>query len=49
MPGSEREVRVPANPPVSRLFVLSALPLVLGALVVTRRQGRVKMPRAAES
>lgn len=49
MAGSLREVRVPADPPVSRLFVLSALPLVLGALVITRRQGRVKMPRAAES
>lgn len=49
MPGSVREVRVPADPPVSRLFVLSALPLVLGALVITRRQGRVKMPHAAES
>jgi hypothetical protein len=47
--GSVREVRVPANPPVSRLFVLSAAPLVVGALVITRRQGRVKMPRAAES
>jgi hypothetical protein len=48
MPGSVREIRVPADPPVSRLFVLSALPLVLGALVITRRQGRVRMPRVAE-
>jgi hypothetical protein len=47
--GSAREVRVPANPPISRLLVLSAAPLVVGALVITRRQGRVKMPRAAES
>lgn len=47
--GSAREVRVPANPPISRLLVLSAAPLIVGALVITRRQGRVKMPRAAES
>jgi hypothetical protein len=47
--GSAREVRVPSDPPVSRLLVLSAAPLVVGALVITRRQGRVKMPRAAES
>ena len=47
--GSMREVRVPSNPPISRLFVLSAAPLLVGTVVITRRQSRVKMPRAAES
>ncbi|MBA2598679.1 MAG: hypothetical protein H0V00_18820 [Chloroflexia bacterium] len=45
--GSARQVRVPANPPISRLFVVAVAPLLIGAAVITRRQRRVKMSRAA--
>ncbi len=45
MPGSERLVRVPANPPLTRLFVLPVIPLVAGAIVITRRRRGARMPR----
>ncbi len=41
--GSARQVRVPASPPISRLFVVSVAPLLVGAVVITRRRSRVKM------
>ncbi|MGH2617483.1 MAG: hypothetical protein ACRDJC_19790 [Thermomicrobiales bacterium] len=43
--GSERLVRVPADPPLSRLLLVPVAPLLIGATVITRRHGRVKMPR----
>ncbi|MBA3451389.1 MAG: hypothetical protein H0T18_09275 [Chloroflexia bacterium] len=43
--GSTRQVRVPANPPISRLFVISVVPLLVGAIAITRRQRRVKLSR----
>jgi hypothetical protein len=45
MPGSTRLVRVPENPPITRLFVFSVLPLVAGAIVITRRRRGVRLPR----
>jgi len=45
MPGSTRLVRVPENPPITRLFVFSVLPLVAGAIVITRRQRGARLPR----
>jgi uncharacterized protein YegP (UPF0339 family) len=44
MPGSERLVRVPANPPIARLFVLPVIPLVAGAIVITRRRSDSRLP-----
>ena len=44
--GSERQVNVPANPPLSRLLILPAVPLLLGALFITRRQQRNRSRRA---
>jgi hypothetical protein len=43
--GSERQVNAPQDPPFTRLLVLPVLPLLLGAMVLNRRQSRVKMPR----
>ena len=43
--GSARQVNAPRNPPFTRLLVLPILPLLLGAVVLNRRQSRVKMPR----
>lgn len=45
MAGSTRLVRVPGNPPITRLFVFSVLPLVAGAIVITRRRRGVRLPR----
>ena len=45
--GSARQVRVPANPPVSRLLLIPVAPLLIGAAVITRRQSRAKLSRAA--
>jgi hypothetical protein len=45
MPGSTRLVRVPENPPITRLFVFSVLPLVAGAIVITRRRRGARLPR----
>jgi hypothetical protein len=45
MPGSTRLVRVPENPPITRLFVFSVLPLVVGAIVITRRRREARLPR----
>jgi hypothetical protein len=39
VPGSIRHVRVPGNPPLTRLLVLPVIPLVAGALVISRRRG----------
>jgi hypothetical protein len=39
VPGSIRHVRVPGNPPITRLLVLPVIPLVAGALVISRRRG----------
>jgi hypothetical protein len=44
-PGSTRLVRVPENPPITRLFVFSVLPLVVGAIVITRRRRGARLPR----
>jgi hypothetical protein len=46
LPGSNRQVNVPANPPLSRLLILPAAPLLLGALLITRRQQRNRSRRA---
>jgi hypothetical protein len=45
MPGSTRLVRVPENPPITRLFVFSVLPLVVGVIVITRRRRGARLPR----
>jgi hypothetical protein len=45
MPGSTRLVRVPENPPITRLFVFSVLPLVAGAIIITRRRHGARLPR----
>jgi hypothetical protein len=45
MPGSTRLVRVPDNPPITRLFVFSVLPLVAGAIVITHRRRGARLPR----
>ena len=45
MPGSTRLVRVPENPPITRLFMFSVLPLVAGAIVITRRRHGARLPR----
>lgn len=44
IPGSERTVSVPANPALARLLLLPAIPLVIGATVVTNRKRRVRLP-----
>jgi hypothetical protein len=45
VPGSIRHVRVPGNPPISRLFVLPGIPLLAGAVVNSRRRQRVRSSR----
>ena len=45
MPGSTRLVRVPENPPITRLFVFPVIPLVAGAIVITRRRRGARLPR----
>jgi hypothetical protein len=45
MPGSTRLVRVPESPPITRLFVFSVVPLVAGAIVITRRRRGARLPR----
>jgi hypothetical protein len=37
-PGSERQVNVPTSPALSRLLLLPAVPLVIGAMAITRRR-----------
>jgi hypothetical protein len=44
VPGSDRLVRVPEDPPLSRLLLVPIVPLGLGALLITRRLRRVKPP-----
>jgi hypothetical protein len=44
VPGSERTVSVPANPALARLLLLPAIPLIIGATVVTNRKRRVRLP-----
>ncbi|MCC7021785.1 MAG: hypothetical protein IT338_03105, partial [Thermomicrobiales bacterium] len=44
IPGSERTVSVPTNPALARLLLLPAIPLVIGATVVTNRKRRVRLP-----
>ena len=48
LPGSIRQVRVPGNPPLTRLLVLSVIPLVAGALVISRRRRGVRTSRPLE-
>jgi hypothetical protein len=45
LPGSQRLVRVPENPPLSRLFVLPVIPLVIGGIILSRRRRPVRLPR----
>jgi hypothetical protein len=45
VPGSNRLVHVPENPPITRLFVLPVIPLVAGAIVISRRRRGVRAPR----
>ena len=47
VPGSIRQVRVPRDPPITRLLVLPVIPLVAGALVISRRR-RVRSSRPLE-
>jgi hypothetical protein len=47
LPGSDRMVRAPQDPPLSRLLLLPVVPVALGALLITRRQRQVKLPRSA--
>lgn len=48
VPGSIRQVRVPGNPPLTRLLVLPVIPLVAGALVISRRRRGVRTSRPLE-
>ena len=48
VPGSIRQVRVPGNPPITRLFILPVIPLVGGALVISRRRRGVRTSRPLE-
>jgi hypothetical protein len=48
VPGSIRRVRVLGSPPVTRLFVLPVIPLVIGALVISRRRRGVRTSRSHE-
>ena len=48
VPGSIRHVRVPGNPPITRLFVLPVIPLLAGALVISRRRRGVRSSRPLE-
>lgn len=45
LPGSARQVRSPAAPPLLALVLLAAIPLAVGAAVVTRRRMRLRLPR----
>ena len=47
-PGSIRQGRVPGNPPLTRLFIFPVIPLVAGALVISRRRRRVRTSRTPE-
>jgi hypothetical protein len=48
VPGSIRQIHVPGNPPITRLFVLPVIPLVVGALVISRRRLGVRTARPLE-
>jgi hypothetical protein len=48
VPGSIRQVRVPANPPLTRLLVLPVIPLVAGTLIISRRRRGVRTSRPFE-
>jgi hypothetical protein len=48
VPGSIRQVRVPGNSPITRLFILPVIPLVAGALVISRRRRGVRTSRPLE-
>ncbi|MGH2602331.1 MAG: hypothetical protein ACRDJ9_23465, partial [Dehalococcoidia bacterium] len=45
MPGSVRLVRAPASASVTRLLVLPVVPLLLGSILITRRQRRIRPAR----
>ena len=45
VPGSVRLVRVPENPPITRLFVLPVIPLLAGAIIISRRRRGRRLPR----
>ncbi len=47
LPGSDRLVSVPANPPLARLLLLPIVPLVIGAMAMGNRRRRVKLPPEA--
>ncbi|HEY3230186.1 MAG TPA: hypothetical protein VGJ87_13270 [Roseiflexaceae bacterium] len=47
VPGSARQVRVPAPVGFTQLLVLPTVPLILGAWIVTRRRRRLRLPRDA--
>lgn len=46
LPGSIRLVNAPTSAPLARLMILPALPLLLGAVVISRRQRRSRLTRA---
>jgi hypothetical protein len=48
VPGSIRQVRVPANPPLTRMLVLPVIPLVAGTLIISRRRRGVRTSRHIE-
>jgi hypothetical protein len=46
LPGSVRLVNAPTSAPLPRLLILPALPLLLGAAIISRRQRRSRRTRA---
>ncbi len=49
LPGSVRLVSAPTSAPLPRLLVLPALPLLLGAAIISRRQRRSRLSRTMAS
>ena len=45
MDGSTRLVRAPAAVALSQLMLLAAVPLIIGAFIITRRRRRMRLPR----
>jgi hypothetical protein len=45
LPGSARQVRASSTVPLLGLALLAAVPLAVGAVVITRRRARLRLPR----
>lgn len=45
LPGSARQVRASSSVPLLGLVLLAAVPLIVGAVVLTRRRARLRLPR----